>query len=81
MPNIADVETTRSVRREITKRAIDSSLLDVHAMHGVVYLRGRLGILTGHDIDLRQEMEKILHTIRLKPGVREVIAEIEYPKK
>jgi hypothetical protein len=50
-------------------------------MHGVVYLRGRLGILTGHDIDLRQEMEKILHTIRLKPGVREVIAEIEYPKK
>jgi hypothetical protein len=46
-------------------------------MHGVVHLKGRLDHLRGHDVDLREEVEIILRIIRGKPGIRDVVNEME----
>ncbi|MEN6519654.1 MAG: BON domain-containing protein [Armatimonadota bacterium] len=74
---IEDVEMTRMVRREISRRYVDCTSVDIRVMHGVVYLRGFLKKLKGHDSDLDQEMETILRILRQKPGIREVISELE----
>jgi hypothetical protein len=77
---IEDAEMTRSVRREISRRYIDSSNLDVRVLHGVVYLRGWVDKLrsTHHEIDLREEMDLIHRILMQKVGIREVIVEIEF---
>lgn len=74
---IEDVEMTRMVRREISRRYVDCTNVDVRVMHGVVYLRGFLKELRGHDSDLNQELEVILRILRQKPGIREVINEMQ----
>ncbi len=74
---VGDSETTRLAQREIGRRSIDSSRLDVRATHGVVYLRGTIERLRGHDTDLRHELEVIHRVLRTKPGIREVIIEVE----
>ncbi len=71
-----DAEATRSVRAQITRRYVDSSLLEVRVMHGVVYLRGILAKLRSHpDIDLEHDKEVIAHCLRGQHGIREVIWE------
>ncbi|MBP6964295.1 MAG: hypothetical protein KBC96_07815 [Armatimonadetes bacterium] len=72
-----DAETTRLAQREIGRRSIDTSGLDVHATHGVVYLRGYIKCLRGHPTDLRHELEVINRVLRTKPGIREVIIEVD----
>lgn len=74
---VHDAETTRMVRREIIRRHLDDSQLQVNAMHGVVYLRGVLKSCPGHPCDLLAEM-KILHRVlRTRPGIRDVVFEID----
>jgi hypothetical protein len=80
MPTGADTEMTKMVKREITKRPIDSSRLDAYCMHGVVYLRGVVGALRGHNSDVKDEMDKAKRAIRQKAGVREIIDEVNYPR-
>lgn len=74
---IADSETTRMVKREISRRFINAAGLDVKSMHGVVYLRGFIQALRGHDIDLRHELEVIHRILRTKPGIRDVIIDVD----
>ena len=75
MPAI-DVDATRAVRAQITRRYVDASQLDVRVMHGVVYLRGELGHLQSHpEISLEHEKEVIAHSLRGRNGIREVIWE------
>ena len=75
MPAI-DVDATRAVRAQITRRYVDSTQLDVRVMHGVVYLRGELRLLKSHpDISLEHEKEVIAHSLRGRNGIREVIWE------
>lgn len=81
MPNPTDVATTRAVKRELTRRPVDSSRLDVYAVHGVVYMRGFVGYLRGHNVDLVQEITTIVRCIRQQPMVRDVIVEVEYQRK
>lgn len=71
-----DAQTTRLVQREITRRYIDITRLDVKAMHGVVYLRGSIAKLRGHNVDLRHELEIINRVLRGKPGIRDVIIDV-----
>jgi hypothetical protein len=71
MPN-EDASLTRLIQREIGRRQIDATKLSVTASHGVVYLRGQVRLMRGHDMDLRQEMEIIKRILRSKQGVREV---------
>lgn len=74
----ADNEMRRMVLKEITKRHIDTTLMDVHCVHGVVYLRGTVRKIRGHDIDLKQEVEIIRRILRQKPGIRDVVSELVY---
>ena len=79
---VEDAEMTRMVRREISRRYVDSTHLDVRVMHGVVYLRGWLDRLRGHyeKVDLRDELAIIHRILIQKPGIRDVIVEVDMPK-
>ena len=80
---IEDAEMTRMVRREISRRYIDSSSLDVRVMHGVVYLRGWVDNLRGahhQQVDLKEEMELIHRILTQKPGIRDVVVEVDFGK-
>jgi hypothetical protein len=72
-----DATMTRLVQREVIRRYIDSSRLEVKAIHGVVYLRGSIRKLRGHDVDLRRELEVINRVLRGKPGIRDVIIDVD----
>ena len=80
---VEDAEMTRMVRREITRRYIDSTNLDVRVMHGVVYLRGWVELLRSHPhkVDLREEVELIHRILMQKPGIRDVVVEVDYGKR
>lgn len=71
-----DAEMTRMVRREISRRYVDTTYVDIRVMHGVCYLRGHIKPLKGHDNDLTEEHEIILRIIRQRPGIREVVSEL-----
>ena len=77
--SIVDAAMTRDVLRDIGRRPVDISNLDVHVQHGVVYLRGRLDKLRGYyeDLDLEEELHIILKVLRQKTGVQDVICEVE----
>ena len=72
-----DAAMTKMVRGQIARRYIDSSLLDVRVMHGLVSLRGVIRVLRTHpDVDLQKEMETISTILRQKPGIREVVWDV-----
>lgn len=78
---VEDAEMTRSIRRDISRRYVDSTNVDVRVMHGVVYLRGRLDYLRGYEnIDLREEIEIIIRILRQRPGIRDVVNEMDLGK-
>ncbi len=72
-----DKEMTRMVQREISRRYVDSSQVDVKAIHGVVYLRGVVRPLRNVAVNLQQEIEIIQRILRNKPGIRDVINEMQ----
>jgi hypothetical protein len=76
---VVDSAMTREVLRDISKRSsLDLSGLDVHVMRGVIYLRGKLEkIRGGADTDLQAELHMIIKLLRLKPGIRDVVCEVE----
>lgn len=74
---VGDAQTTRLAHREISRRFIDITKLDIKAMRGVVYLRGQIKKLRGHDVDLKHEMEVIRRVLHSKPGIRDVIIDVD----
>ncbi|MHB9037764.1 MAG: hypothetical protein ACYC64_13980 [Armatimonadota bacterium] len=77
--SVVDSAMTREVLRDISKRPLDISGLDVHVMHGVIYLRGRVGKIRGCDdnMDVGQELTLIVKLLRQKQGIRDVVCEVE----
>lgn len=75
---MADSAMTREVLRDIAKRPVDVSGLDVHVTHGVVYLRGRMEKLRGYyeDTNLEEELHIIVRTLRQKSGISDVCCEV-----
>lgn len=73
-----DSSMTRLVQREVGRRYIDATRLDVKAIHGVIYLRGSIAKLRGHDVDLRKELEVIHRVLRGKSGIRDVIIDVTF---
>ena len=61
------------VRREMARRPIDCAMVDVYVTHGVVYLRGVVRGVRGHDIDLKQEISILMTVLKQKQGIRDVI--------
>jgi len=70
---------TRDALREIGKRPIDASGLEVHVIHGVAYMRGRIEKIRGYyeDRDLHEELITIVKVLRQKPGIRDVVCEVD----
>jgi hypothetical protein len=77
--SLVDSAMTREVLRDISKRPLDISGLDVHVMHGVIYLRGRLDKVRGYgdEMNLGEELHLIVKLLRQKPGIRDVVCEVE----
>ncbi len=71
-----DVQMTRLVQREIGRRYIDTRQLDVKVIHGIVYMRGVVRQIRGHDVNLEAELEIIRRILRSKPGIRDVIMDV-----
>ncbi len=70
---------TREAMRELARRPVDTTNLDVHVMHGVVYMRGLFQKDPGvfEDIDLKNELNIIRKVLMGMRGVRDVILEVE----
>lgn len=77
--SVVDSAMTRDVMREIAKRPVDTSGLEVHVTHGVVHIRGRLEKVRGYyeDLDVHAELTSIIKALRVKSGVRDVICEVD----
>ncbi len=72
-----NADATRAVKAAVTRRNIDSSLLEVRVIHGTAYCRGVLRKLRTHpNVDLEHEMEIISTNVRGRNGVREVVWEV-----
>ncbi len=73
----ADAYLTRMIQREISRRYVDSSRMDIYCTHGVAYMRGVMSKLQTHpEVDLSQEAETIKKTLRQRMGIRDVIWEV-----
>jgi hypothetical protein len=74
--SVEDAHQTRQVQREVSRRCIDATRMDIHVSHGVVYLRGIASKMRGHDIDIAHELQIICHILRARPEIRDVINEV-----
>ena len=71
-----NAHATRMARAEITKRLIDSSMIDVRCIGSVCHLTGVIRKLRTHpEVDLKEEMQHISHILRTKAGIRDVVWE------
>lgn len=75
MIDARDVQALRLVRSELARRGIDTGRADVRLMHGVLTIRGTVGLAAGAQIpsDLKTEMDQIARFLRQRADIREVI--------
>jgi hypothetical protein len=78
MADPRDVETTKLVRREFNRRAIDVSMADIRVSHGVVYIRGTIKTMRGGAADPRAEVEIIARNLRSRLEVRDVVIDCTF---
>jgi hypothetical protein len=65
------------VRRELARRPLDCSMVQISVTHGVVYLRGTVRAMRGHDIDVVQEISILSTVLRQRAGIRDVVSELQ----
>ena len=77
--SVVDSAMTREVLRDISKRPLDISQLNVHVTQGIVYLGGRVDKLRDYhlEVDLPEEMNMIVRLLKQKAGIRDVTCEVE----
>lgn len=75
--SLQDATVTKMAQREITRRAIDTSRLDVRCCHGVIHVGGMVAKIHGHEVDLKHELEIVARSLRGRPGVRDVIIDVD----
>lgn len=73
-----DVATMRLVRKELARRPIDISRMQIYVMHRIVYFRGQAKAARGHELDLKAEFEIIAKILRTKPEIRDVVLDLIY---
>lgn len=68
------------LRREMSKRMIDTGQADLRVAHGVAYIRGVIRGMRGGPEDLRGELELIARVLRNSPrsGVKDVVIDCVY---
>ena len=75
---LEDKRTRRLVEREISKHAIDNTLLRVLCINEVIYLDGVVREIrgpAGRGMNLEREMHKVVEAIESMKGVRDVVAD------
>ena len=65
------------VRREMARRPLDCSMVEVYVSHGVVYLRGTIRAMRGHDIDVPHEIAILQTVLKQRAGIRDVVSELQ----
>ncbi len=74
---LEDAQNTRAVQRELCRRYVDASQIDVRVIHGVCYLRGVMAKLRSHpEVDLEHETEIIQRLLRQHAGIRDVVWDV-----
>ncbi len=73
-----DVAATKIARREFNKRHLDTTMADIRASHGVVYVRGVIKPIRGGATDIKAECELIARVLRVKPEIRDVVLDCVY---
>ena len=76
---LADTRLRRDIQKELVKREIESNLINVSVVNGVVYLEGDLRAIRGTIMDLRRERDIMDEVIRHLRGVRDVVNNIRVP--
>ena len=71
-----DAAMTRMAQREISRRFLDNTRLDVKVSHGVVRIQGSVGRLRGYEVNLKHELDVINRILRSRPGIRDVIIDV-----
>jgi len=74
---LADTRLRRNLLRELTKRPIELTLLDVKVVAAIAYLTGEIKPIRGYELNVRKEREEIEEIVRSFPGVRGVVNEIK----
>ena len=70
-------QLAKMARMELTRRTIDSSMLNVVVHGSTVQITGVIRPLRGHNnIDLKEEMGLISNIIRQRLGVHEVVWDV-----
>ena len=66
-----------TIRREMARRTIDTSMVDVYCSHGVVYLRGTVRAIRGYNTDVEQEVKTLVTVLKSKSGIRDIVSELQ----
>ena len=74
---LEDMRLGRLVHREITKRWVDTSKVEVKVVSGVAYLSGEVGGIRGQTQDIESEIETIEKLTRMVPGIRDVVNQLK----
>ncbi|MBA3725108.1 MAG: hypothetical protein H0W86_01335 [Armatimonadetes bacterium] len=73
MPRPEDIEAMRTVRKELARRPIDTSMMNIGLNHGIVKFGGQVKAMRGHALDLKVEVELVAKVLRTRPGIRDVV--------
>ncbi len=77
--SLADTRLRRDLLREVAKRPLELSAIDVKVVAAVVYLTGELKPVRGEQFDRRKEMQTIEEIILAFKGVRGLVNDIKVP--
>ena len=77
MPTTAELECARNIRRQFSRRPIDSDLLEISILRGRVFLAGTLKTLREEsEISLKEEISLITEWVMKNyPDVKQVICD------
>ncbi len=79
MADVKDVRGMRVARTELGKRGVDITKCDIRMHHGVLYIKGAVGVAKGAVIkDLKTEMEHIGRILRQKSDIRDVVIDCQF---
>jgi len=76
---LADTRLRRELLRELVKRPVESTLLDIKVVSAIVYLSGELRPVRGETVDLRKECQLIEEMALGFKGVRGIVNLLKLP--
>jgi len=77
--SLTDTRLRRDLLRELVRRSVESNMVDIKVIAGIVYLTGELIPVRGVQMNLKREREEIEEAMRQFRGVRGVVNEIKIP--